>query len=142
MDGSAVRINRADDVAIHLGKSALKIGRQHGGDQGIAFVATYLHLISRNDAEQAAAAFGITEVRMWNDGAVLAFRARPATPVRVPESAAATAPRTGFGARVNRVKTAPTRQSAITSECLYTEGSSAVPPLRGLAVTFFWRLVL
>src|ERR1039458_3025799 len=77
MDGSAVRTNRASDVAIqfHLGQSAFEIGRWHRADYGIAFVATYLRLISPKHTQQAAAAFGISEVRVWNDGTTLAFRA-------------------------------------------------------------------
>jgi hypothetical protein len=70
-----MRTNRAADVAIqfHLAQSALKVGRRHSADAGIAFVATYFCLISAHDAKQAATAFGISEVRVWNDGAALTF---------------------------------------------------------------------
>lgn len=75
MDGSAVRTNRAGDVShqFHLGHGVFEIGRRHRSDYGVAFVATYLRPVSANYTNQAATAFGVSEVSMRNDRAALAF---------------------------------------------------------------------
>ena len=50
MNGSAVRTNQAGNLAaqFHVRQNALKIARRQGADQCLAFVATYLGLISVN----------------------------------------------------------------------------------------------